>query len=296
VTPELSVVVPAFNEEQRLPQTLASILPWLEARGRPFEVVLVDDGSSDRATVACLERYAASSHRAVVLFNDRNRGKGYCVARAMRAARGAFRVFTDADLAYPLDEIISILERLEDGCDIAVACRVLHDSHYVVKSSSLHHLYRRHLASRTFNRLVQLLLIPGVADSQAGLKGFTASAAETIFSRTTIAGFGFDVECLYIARQHGLRIAQLPVSSRYDRSSTVHLARDAARLIWDIARVRWRGWTGRYVVSDHPSIPPDLGAPIPHLEEAIDESSPPALASTAATFPDLGNADESPVA
>src|SRR5207253_8470269 len=125
--------------------------------------------------------------------NDANRGKGFSVARGMGVARGAYRVFTDADLAYPLAEIAKIVRDLETGSDVAIACRVLPESRYLMSPSFFHYLYTRHVMSRLFNRVVRLALLPGILDSQAGLKAFSARAAGLIFPRLTVAGFGFDV-------------------------------------------------------------------------------------------------------
>src|SRR2546426_7386225 len=148
----------------------------------------------------------------------------------MEGARGASRVFTDADLASPVAEIAKIVHHLEGGSDVAIACRVLPESRYLMSPSFFHYLYTRHVMSRVFNRVVRLVLLPGVLDTQAGLKGFTARAAELIFPRLTIAGFGFDVELLYIAKQHGLTVAQAAVHYRDDdEPGTRRLAAGAVR-------------------------------------------------------------------
>ena len=131
-----------------------------------------------------------------VLRNEQNRGKGFSVARGMLSATGALRVFTDADLAYPAEDIESIVDALEKGNDIALACRVLPESRYVMSPTFFPYLFTRHVMSRAYNAFVRRLLVRSVLDSQAGLKGFTRQAAELIFPRLTIPGFGFDVECL----------------------------------------------------------------------------------------------------
>src|SRR6266571_1221235 len=165
----------------------------------------------------------------------------------MRPARGAYRVFTDADLAYPVDEIGKIARELDRGCDVAIACRVLPESRYLMSPSFFHYLYTRHVMSRLFNGVVRLTLLPGILDTQAGLKGFTARAAEVIFPRLTIPGFGFDVEALYIARKHGLAITQAAVRYRYDEEpSTVRFTADAAGMLRDLVKIRWNDWRGRY--------------------------------------------------
>src|SRR5206468_1714879 len=132
------------------------------------------------------------------------------------------------------------------GSDVAIACRVLPESRYVMSPSFFYYLYTRHVMSRVFNRVVRLALLPGILDTQAGLKGFTARAGELIFSRLTVPGFGFDVECLYIARKHRLTVRQTAVHFRYDdEPSTVRFAADAAQMLRDLVKIRWNDWRGR---------------------------------------------------
>src|SRR5213078_1478530 len=161
----------------------------------------------------------------------------------MLAACGLFRIFTDADLAYPLDEVWKIVTVLERGADVAIACRVLPESQYTMSARYLRYIYTRHVLSRTFNTLVRLTLIPGVLDTQAGLKGYTACAAREVFSRVRIDGFGFDLESLFVAQRLGLSIEQVPVRFHYnDEPTTVRFLRDARTMATDLARIRWRGW------------------------------------------------------
>ena len=242
----LSVVVPVRNGADRLAPQLESLRRFVCDAGQRAELVLVDDGS-EPATARLLADFARSTPGVLLLRNDVNRGKGLSVARGMAAARGVRRVFTDADLAYPVDEISRIVLELEQGNDVAIACRVLPESRYVMSPSFFHYLYTRHLLSRAFNRVVRSTLLPGILDTQAGLKGFTARAAELIFPRLTVAGFGFDVELLYIARKHGLRVRQTAVHYRYDdEPSTVRFAADAVTMLRDLVRIRWNDWRGRY--------------------------------------------------
>ncbi len=243
---QLSVIVPVRNGAERLPGHLESLREFLCRRAGPTELLLVDD-HSEPATARLLEQFSRDVPGVTLLRNDENRGKGFSVSRGMLGARGAFRVFTDQDLAYPLEEIARILRELEAGSDVAIACRVLPESRYLVSPSFFHYLYTRHVMSRMFNRVVRLVLLPGILDTQAGLKGFTARAAQLIFSRLTIPGFGFDVECLYIARKHRLKITQTAVAFRYDEEpSTVRFAADAVEMLEDLVKIRWHDWRGRY--------------------------------------------------
>jgi len=248
--PALSLVIPVYNATDQLPSTLQAVDLFAARYPDRLEVLFVDDCSTEVETQLMLEAFAREREAVRVLRNARNRGKGYSVTRGMLAARGRHRVFTDVDLAYPLDQVHRIVDELARGADVAIACRVLPESRYLMSPSFFHYLYTRHLMSRAFNRVVQAFLLPGILDTQAGLKGFTASAAELCFQRATIPGFGFDVECLYIAQQHGLAIRQTAVHFRYDdEPTTVRFARDSGRMLQDIWQVRTNAWRGQYAAA-----------------------------------------------
>ena len=243
---DLSLIVPVFDQGGTLARALRELSRFMEAAPLTTQLVLVNDCSPCPDTRALLHDIGQRPN-VLVLENGHNRGKGYSVARGMVSGSGRYRVFTDADLAYPLAEVWKIVVALERGADVAIACRVLPDSQYEMTSSYLRYLYTRHLMSRAFNKLVRFTLLPGVLDTQAGLKGYTATAARTVFSRVQIDGFGFDLECLFVARKLGLTIEQVPVRFRYaDEPSTVRFVRDAGTMAADLARIRWRGWTGGY--------------------------------------------------
>ena len=242
----LSLIVPVYNGADRLPSSLAELLVFLEAQSRRWELILVDD-CSNAETRKILEEFAHQKWSVKLLRNEENRGKGYAVTRGMRAATGSFCVFTDADLAYPATEVGKILADLEGGADVAIACRVLAESRYLMSPTFFSYLYTRHVMSRVFNAMVRWTLIPRVLDTQAGLKGFTRRAAEIVFPRVTIPGFGFDVEALFIARKHGLSLAQTAVFFRYDEEpTTVRFAEDVLRMMRDLIRIRVNDWRGRY--------------------------------------------------
>lgn len=243
---QLSIVVPVRNGADRLPPTLDALAAYLAGARRPTEVLLVDDGSNE-PTARLLSDFARATSGVVLLRNDINQGKGRSVSRGMLAARGRHRVFTDADLAYPLDQVDVITAALDGGSDLAIACRVLPESRYLMSPSFFHYLYTRHLMSRGYNALIRWTTLPGILDTQAGLKGFTARAAQLVFPRLTIPRFGFDVETLFIARRHGLRTTQVPVHFRYDSEpTTVRLLRDSWNMMADLVRVRWNDLRGRY--------------------------------------------------
>ena len=245
-TPHLSIVIPTWNGGQQLSATLAHLGEFRTRLKFQTEIVIVDD-CSGHSTARIAGDFADKNELTVVLRNEMNQGKGHSVARGMLHASGAYRIFVDSDLAYPSCQITKLLGALESGSEVAIACRVLPESRYVMSPTFFHYLYTRHLMSRVFNRLAQQVLLPGILDTQAGLKGFTAHAAQTIFSRQTLCGFGFDLECLFIARLHGFKIEQVPVDFYYtDEPSTISFARHGAEMLMDLVRVRRNGARGIY--------------------------------------------------
>lgn len=242
----LSIVIPTWNGGMHLRTALHHLREFRTGLDFPTEIVIVDD-CSEPSTANVVQEFADRNETTIVLRNERNRGKGHAVARGMLSATGAFRIFVDSDLAYPSGQISKLLRALESGSDIVIACRVLPESRYVMSPTFFHYLYTRHLMSRLFNRVAQKLLLPGILDTQAGLKGFTAHAAETIFSRQTLSGFGFDLECLFIARSHNFRIEQMPVDFHYsDEPSTISFVKHGAEMLMDLIRVRRNGARGIY--------------------------------------------------
>lgn len=244
--PRLSIVIPTWNGGRQLTVTLDHLAEFRAGLSFPTQIVIVDD-CSERFTARIVDAFAANNERTELLTNETNRGKGHAVARGMLHAKGTYRIFVDSDMAYPSCQISKLLRALEAGSDVAIACRVLPESRYVMSPTFFRYLYTRHLMSRLFNRLAQQVLLPGILDTQAGLKGFTARAAETVFSRQTLCGFGFDLECLFIARLHGLEIEQVPVDFYYNEEpSTISFARHGAEMLMDLARVRRNGARGIY--------------------------------------------------
>jgi dolichyl-phosphate beta-glucosyltransferase len=245
-SPHLTLVVPCYNGEDRLPAALAQLSAFLALQPYSSELLLVDD-CSDAPAAAVLQQYAAARPGITLIRNEKNLGKGKSVSRGMLAGRGRFRVFTDADLAYPPEEVNKILRDLEAGADVAIACRVLPESRYLMSPSFFHYLYTRHVMSRVFNLLARAILLRDVLDSQAGLKGFTAAAAELVFPRITIPRFGFDVEALFIAQKHRLAVKQTAVYFRYDEEpTTVKFAQSAFTMAAELVQVRMNDWRGKY--------------------------------------------------
>ena len=247
--PYLSMIFPVFNQEGLLERSLMQVIQFLSKKPYVTELVLVEDGGRDRSLEILREFQKHSTDRVevVLLSNERNRGKGYSVRKGVERARGRFVVFMDIDLAYPVEDVDHLLEFLEKGYDLSIACRTLPESVYHISPSFFHYLYTRHLLSRLLNVAVRLWLGLKTRDTQAGLKGFTREAASRIFALQRINRFSFDVEVLYIAKRLGFRVKEVPVTFRYyDEPSTVNFARDALKIAYDLWRVRWWSWTGRY--------------------------------------------------
>lgn len=201
----------------------------------------MDDASSDDSFVILQEfvHRRVGQGRAILLRNGKNMGKGSAVRRGMLTARGQFLIFTDADLAYPASEINKILRELENGADIAIASRVLPESTYLISPSFFSYLYTRHILGRAFNWIVRLFFLPGISDTQAGLKGFRKATADIIFARQRIDRFGFDVEVLLIAKRHGLKIREVAVQFRYfQEPTTIQFIRDAVNILKDLMRIK----------------------------------------------------------
>jgi dolichyl-phosphate beta-glucosyltransferase len=236
--PVLSIVIPAYNEAERLPTTLSRLGSFLAGEEYSAEIVVVDDGSRDRT--AAVVREAAAGDPAVRLLAAPHRGKGAAVRRGMLAAHGSIRVMCDADLSMPAGELPKLLAAVARGADVALATREGAGARRIGEP------YLRHWMGRGFNTLVRLLAVPGLQDTQCGFKAFTAASAEALFARATIDGFGFDVEVLYVARKRRQRIAEVPIVWYYQSSSRVSPVRDTLRMVRDVLRVRWNDWRGYY--------------------------------------------------
>ena len=229
---DLSLVVPAYNEEDRLGRTLDALLAWLDRTGVDGEILVVDDGSRD-ATSDVARRASARDARVRALGYAPNRGKGFAVRAGVLAARGEQILFCDADLSTPIEEIELLRQRLSDGYDVAIGSRHLAASRILVRQP----LHRR-LLGRVFNGVVSLLAVRGFADTQCGFKLFRREAARRIFPRVKTDGFAFDVEILIRAREAGLRIAEVPVRWQNDSASRVRPIRDSIRMLAEILRMR----------------------------------------------------------
>jgi len=254
-SPLLSVVVPAYNEEQRLPTTLANILDYLGQKPYQWELIVADDGSSDD-TAALVERTAQQYATLRVLRLD-HRGKGFAVRAGALAAHGDYVLLCDADLAVPIEEWEQLHGRLMQGYDLAIGSREGLGAHRLGEPRY------RHLMGRVFNMIVRIVAVSGIQDTQCGFKALRSDVALDLFRRVQIYGeqaprvqgaavTAYDVELLYLARRRGYRIAEVPVPWQYGTETKVNPIRDSWRNLWDVLTVRWFALRGRYQGLDTP--------------------------------------------
>lgn len=243
--PQLSIVIPAYNEELRLPASLEQIAQYLRVTSREAEVMVVDDGSTDR-TAAVAEAFRDRIASLKVLANGVNRGKGFSVRHAMLDARGEFVLFTDADLSAPMEEAEKLLSALANGYDVAIGSRAVNR-----KLIEVHESPFREFAGIIFNKIVQIVLRLRFVDTQCGFKAFRRERCRILFEQQTIERFGFDPELLYLARHHGLRAVEIPVRWAHSPATKVNMLRDSVQMFLDVFMIRWNAIRGRYRKKGH---------------------------------------------
>lgn len=231
----LSVIVPAYNEEERIGKTLHTVQAYLDGQGVPYEIIVVDDGSSD-GTAAIVEGMSSFGDKIRILRNETNSGKGYSVRRGMLEGRGEFLLFSDADLSTPIEEIEKLMPWFEQGYDIVVGSRALPASNVVV-----HQPFYRETMGRVFNLIVRACTVKGIKDTQCGFKCFRREAAHEVFGRQRTDGFSFDVEVLFIAQRLGYKVKEVPVDWYNSPDTKVNALSDSIKMFLDIIRIRLRG-------------------------------------------------------
>jgi len=236
--PFVSIVIPAYNEEARLPESLERIARFAESQDYPVEVIVVDNNSSDR-THAIVEDFAAQKPFVRPLFEG-TQGKGAAVRTGMLAARGQYRFICDADLSMPIEDITRFLPPRLTDFDIAIGSR---EAPGAVRYDEPWH---RHVMGRVFNTIVRLFAVHGFQDTQAGFKMFRDDVAEELFPLQTLNGWSFDVEVLFIAQQRGLRIVEVPIHWYYKANTRIRPVRDSIDMFVDVLRIRWNALRGRY--------------------------------------------------
>lgn len=237
----LSLVIPAYNEADRIGATLEEVAGYLRGRAYASEIIVVDDGSSD-GTADIVRGFQAVDGRVRLVALPRNEGKGAAVRAGMwREARGAYRVFYDADASTPIRELEKLWPLFDAGADIVIGSRALPDSDVQVRQA-----WYRQSMGRVFNLVLRGLKLSKFRDTQCGFKGFSAAACEVVFPRQQVSRFGFDAELLYIAALHGLRVEEVPVQWLNCPRSRVYPVADSWSMFSDLLRIRVRGAQGKY--------------------------------------------------
>lgn len=238
MNPFLSIVIPAYNEESRLPDTLEQVIRFLEKQTFTSEIVVVENGSRDH-TFAIAQEFANRNGNVRAIQNEA-RGKGLAIQRGVMEARGEYVFLCDADLSMPVEEISKFLPPQLLNVDIAIASRE------APGSVRYDEPYYRHLTGRVFNILIRLLVLPTLQDTQCGFKCIRAGVARDIFPYQTLTGWAFDVELLYIARRHGYRIVEIPIDWYFNAGSKISVVRDSLRMFLDLLQIRRNARLGLY--------------------------------------------------
>ncbi len=236
--PFLSIVIPAHNEEKRLPPSLQKIDQFLKTQSYSAEVLVVENGSTDQ-TLAVAQAFAQHAPYVHVL-HEAERGKGLAVRRGMLEARGQYRFICDADLSMPIEQVNRFIPPLIKNPAVAIASREVDGAVRYGEPTY------RHLIGRVFNGLVRLMALPHLNDTQCGFKCFRADVAEDVFSKQTLEGMSFDVEVLYIAQLHGYAIQEVPIDWYFNADSRVRLVNDSLRMFLDLLTIRRNASEGLY--------------------------------------------------
>ncbi len=243
----LSIVVPAYNEQDRLPDTLVAIADYLKTREFSHELLVVDDGSRDNTRDVVREFAASRPWVRLVQYDDEhgkalNKGKGFAVRAGIEAAVGRDILFSDADLSTPIEDMERLLPPISRGiCDVAIASRALPESNLDVRQPA-----HREWMGRSFNKMVQALAVPGIVDTQCGFKAFRGDVAKRLFAMAQIDGFGFDPEILFLAHKYGYTIREIPVTWRHRDNSRVNPLTAPFSMFRELLEVRWNDARGLY--------------------------------------------------
>ncbi|HET8678314.1 MAG TPA: dolichyl-phosphate beta-glucosyltransferase [Blastocatellia bacterium] len=254
----LSIIIPAYNEGKRIARSLEEILRFISDRSQPSEVIVIDDGSTDRTgeiVEGFIERFASSGYELRLLTNDPNRGKGASVRRGVAAARGEVILFTDADLSSPITEAPKLIDPIVEGrADVTFGSRALNRKLIGVRQSLV-----RDFGGRVFNLFMRAITGLKFKDTQCGFKAFRREGALPVFLAQRIERFGFDPEVLYIANKRGLRLLEVPVAWNHCEDSKVSYFRDSIKMFTDLIYIRLNDLGGRY--NTEPPGPSSEGQP-----------------------------------
>ena len=234
----LSLILPAYNEEKRLPECLEKAAAFVAAHSEPIEVILVENGSSDRTLE--IGREFAATHPWLRVLKEEKPGKGNAVRRGMLEACGQYRMFADVDFSMPIGEVDHFIPPALSGYDVAIGSRE------VKGAVRYNEPPQRHFTGRVFNLIVRILAVPGIHDTQCGFKSFSAEAAERLFRLQCIDGWAFDAEVLFIARHLGYKIIEVPVQWYYDGNSKINVLRDSLKMLRELLQIRKNARAGVY--------------------------------------------------
>jgi glycosyltransferase involved in cell wall biosynthesis len=237
-----SIVVPAYNEAQRIGATLEKAISYSAQRRWQLEILVVNDGSTD-ATAEIVHNLAARNPVLRLLENPGNRGKGYGVRNGMLHARGEVLLFSDADFSSPIEEAEKLFGAIAEGADIAIGSRWLRTELQTRKQPIYRQVY-----GRLFNLALRLVLGLNFKDTQCGFKAFSRRAANVIFPLQNVERWGFDPELLYLAQKFGLKIVEVPVTWAHREGTRLSPLRDGIHMLGELFRIRWNSWSGKYAV------------------------------------------------
>ena len=229
----LSIIIPAYNEENRIGNSLRKIFRYLKEQDHDFEIIVIDDGSNDK-TLNLLTEYSQEFPNLIVLKNEINYGKGYSVKRGILKSRGDIVLYADADLSTPIEEMEKLLNWLDKGYQISIGSRDLPGS-----KIKKHQAWYREFMGRAFNKIIRIILDLDFRDTQCGFKCFKRSAALEVFNSMKLDGFSFDVEILFIAKKRGFKVKEVPVTWYDSPESKVKIIRDSSIMLWDVLKLRF---------------------------------------------------------
>ena len=239
---DLSIVIPAYNEEKRLGGSLSKIIPYLDSLELNYEIIVVDDGSKDK-TIEVANQFKDKTNLRV-LENKINRGKGYSVKQGILDAKFDHVLFTDSDLATPIDELDILLEGLKEDNDIVIASRTLEDSEIIVNQP-----FYRQIMGKTFPLMVRVIAVRGISETQCGFKLFKTEVIQNIVKHQTIDRFGFDVELLFLAKKMNYKIKEVPVQWIDQEGSRLHPIKDGYGMFKELLKVRSNHFLGKYKIN-----------------------------------------------
>ena len=248
-TPRYSIIIPAYNESDRIASTLERVLRYAGEQHWSAEIIVVDDGSRD-TTTDIVRQHMQRNAAVRLLQNPGNRGKGYSVRNGMLHANGEVLLFSDADLSSPIEEANKLFAAIESGAEVAIGSRWL-QSELQTRRQPMH----RQLFGRVFNLLLRIVLGLSFKDTQCGFKAFSRRSAEVLFRLQQIERWGFDPELLFLARRLGFKVAEVPVAWAHREGTRLSPLRDGMRMFGEMLRIRWNAWTGKYNRRTQPTGP-----------------------------------------